>query len=491
MTRPVIGGIAAALIAALSAVAYFVTVSSLESQIRRDLKDRVANAQDLLIVNAELDGLGLLEHATDLASDLRLVRALEAEGGANPVPAERAFNEFRGTLGVGARPDILALVDASGQLVALASGDQVVRNPIASTYLEGGAVKYPALALALGVNPIRIADVWAYENQGPMRVAVAPVIDTADGDSELLGAVLIAYGIDSVQATRASKLLGAEVVYFFGDRVQASSFSDKELDPSLLSTGGLAASALASESGHADVVDLEINGVEYVATAAQLPLISSGAARPPGYPPPSAGTLVAMSVDGAMASLGPIKLAILLVGLGAIVVVFLAMFLTARRILGPLDAMELGVADMLNGNLDRSFDPSGSDLDGLANGLNVLMARLLGRPEPGEEEYDDDGNLIQPSASMRFSRDSLPPEDALALALAAEPEDDYYTRLYAEYTAAIKKAGGSITGLTEESFINKLRLNEATLCEKYEASSVRFVVEIEDGKVILLPVPFQ
>lgn len=489
MSRPVIGGIAAAVIAALSAAAYFVTGSSLESQIRRDLRDRVANAQDLLILNAELDGLGLLKRAEALARDVRFVRALEAEGGANRVPAEKAFDEFRGTLAVGERPDILALVDRSGQLIALASGDQVVRQPIASTYLEGGKIKYPALALALSSKQLRIADVWSYENQGPMKVAVAPVIDVAGGGG-LLGAVLVAHGIDSVQAARESKLLGAEVAYFFGDEVNASSF-DGDLDPSLFADGGLAASALASDNGVADVVALTINGSEYIATAARLPLLSSLGGRPEGYPPARAGTLVAMSVSRAMSSVATIKLAILLVGLGAIVVLLLAIFVVSKQILGAVDELEVGVADMLNGNLDRTFDPPGRDLDGLANGLNVLLARLLGKPEPGEEEYDDEGNLIQPSASMRFSRDSLSPEDAEALELAREPEDEYYTRIYAEYVAAVRKTGGSVVGLTEEAFINKLRLNETTLREKYESSTVRFVVVIDDGKVTLKPVPMQ
>lgn len=489
MTRPVIGGIAAALIAALCAVAYFVTASSLESKIRRDLRSRVANAQDLLILNAELDGLGLLKRAEALARDVRFVRALEAEGSPNPVPAEKAFNEFRGTLGPGERPDILALVDASGHLVALASGDQVIRNPVASTYLESGEVKYPALALALSPARLRIVDVWSYENQGPMKIAVAPVIDSAGGGG-LLGAVLVAHAIDNDQVALERKLLGAEVAYFFGERIYASSF-EAGLDASLLKPGGLGAAALASKTGTGDVVSLEIGGAHYIATAARLPLFSSLGRRPDGYPPPRAGTLVAMSVDGAMSSVSSIKLAIILVGLGAIVVMLLAMFVTAKQILGPLDTIELGVNDMLNGNLDRSFEPAGSDLDGLANGLNVLFARLLGRPEPGEEEYDADGNLVQPSASMRFSRDSLSPEDAQAIALAQEPEDDYYPRLYAEYVAAVKASGGSIAGLTEDSFRNKLRLNETTLCEKYECSSVRFVVEIDDGKVTLKPVPIQ
>ena len=36
---------------------------------------------------------------------------------------------------------------------------------------------------------------------------------------------------------------------------------------------------------------------------------------------------------------------------------------------------------MINGNLDRTFTPVGSELDGLANGLNVMLARLLGLAE--------------------------------------------------------------------------------------------------------------
>lgn len=483
MPRPVIAAIAAALIAALSGASYVFTTSRLESEIRRDLRDRVANAQDLLLRNAELEGLALLARAEQLARDPRMVAAVGGDV-ANPAPAERAFRELRAGLEPDQRPDILALTDASGRLIALFTGDKRVSNPISTAYLEDGAIEYPALALALSDQQLRIADVWSYETHGPMKVAVAPVIGA--GARDTLGAVLVAYGISGEQVARERRLLGTDVAYYVGDTVRASSFAG-ELPAAVFAPGGVAATALASDNGIAEVIAIDVGGREYVATAGRLPLFSNLGHRPPGYPPPRAGTVVAISVDGALAALAPIKLAIALIGLGAIVVVLLAMFLTARQILAPIDELEVGVADMLDGNLDRTFRPSGSDVDGLANALNVLLARLLGRPEPGEEEYDSEGNLIQPSVSMQISTEDV--SAAEAESLAQEPEDEYYARLYAEYTAAVKKSGGSTAGLTEEAFINKLRLHEITLREKYEAVEVRFVVASERGAVTLKPAP--
>ena len=40
-----------------------------------------------------------------------------------------------------------------------------------------------------------------------------------------------------------------------------------------------------------------------------------------------------------------------------------------------------GVAEVINGNRDYMFESPSQDFEGLANGLNVMLARLLGRPE--------------------------------------------------------------------------------------------------------------
>jgi hypothetical protein len=491
MSRAVIGGVVVAVIAVLTAAAFFVTTSSLEGKIRQDVKVRVAKAQELLIRSAELEILTLQKRAEALALDPSFPKSL----GERPDPrqAENAFRRFRAGLAIGEpRPDVMALVDKKGQLIALASSDKEIVDPVPDTYLREGKVKYPALSLALE-NRQTTADVWDYEKSGPMRVGVAPVVDP-DLD-QVVGAVVIAYAFSATEAREQQKLLGSHVAYFYGDRVNASSFGQKGERPTEqaqelagpLFARGLAAGALESEGGFSDVVTVEVHGDDYWASAARMPRFSTKP-LPADYPKIAAGAMVMMSLADAMAPLGTVKLAILLVGLGSIVVALLAIFLTARKILGPLDEIELGINDIINGNLERTFRPVGSDLDGLANALNVMLARLLGRPEPGDEEYDDDGNVIRPQG-LAIDGQPLSDKDAEVMALAHEPESSYLRRLFGEYEAARIASGEGADGLNYDTFVSKLKANEAQLIAKYKCSSVRFKVITTAGKVTLKPVP--
>jgi hypothetical protein len=185
-----------------------------------------------------------------------------------------------------------------------------------------------------------------------------------------------------------------------------------------------------------------------------------------------------------------VKMAILMLGLAGLVISILGIFLTARLILGPAEEIEQGISEIINGNIDYQFKPVGADFDGLANALNVMLARLLGRAEPGEEEYDDQGNVIGGTSKVQLA-DAEPPSaaDKEALALANEPEADYYRRLYNEFVEAKKKAGDSVEGLNFDGFTAKLRMNEASLKKKYSAKAVRFRVQVKDGQVTLKPVP--
>src|SRR2546423_9498330 len=137
-----------------------------------------------------------------------------------------------------------------------------------------------------------------------------------------------------------------------------------------------------------------------------------------------------------------LKIMILLVGGGALAIALLGMYLTHRRLVAQVDSIELGVNDIINGNVDRTFRPVGDELDGLANGLNVMLARLLGRPEPGEEEVDEEGNpIVQGRVEFEEAPEDAPkaasPDPELA-ALAQEPEPDYYKRVFTEYVEGHK-----------------------------------------------------
>jgi len=153
-----------------------------------------------------------------------------------------------------------------------------------------------------------------------------------------------------------------------------------------------------------------------------------------------------------------------------------------------VDQIELGVTDIINGNVDRTFRPVGPELDGLANGLNVMLARLLGRPEPGEEEFDEEGNPIIPGRVDFEEGEEKPAVDPDLANLAKESEPDYYKRVFTEYVAA-RKASGSPDDVSFENFIAKLKVNEGKLKAQYNCRAVRFRVVTKDGKVSLKPVP--
>jgi hypothetical protein len=208
---------------------------------------------------------------------------------------------------------------------------------------------------------------------------------------------------------------------------------------------------------------------------------------PADYPPITAGAIVLSPIIPA-ANAGTVKMFILLLGIGALAIAMLGIYLTHRRLMAQVDQIEQGVTDLINGNVDRTFQPVGNELDGLANGLNVMLARLLGRPEPGEEEFDDEGNPIVPGRVEFDEGDGKPSVDPDIAALALESEPDYYKRVYTEYVAA-KRASGKPDEVSFENFIAKLKVNEGKLKAQYNCKAVRFRVVSKDGKVSLKPVP--
>src|ERR1043166_3041515 len=153
--------------------------------------------------------------------------------------------------------------------------------------------------------------------------------------------------------------------------------------------------------------------------------------RGPCYPPMTAGAVVLAPINDPANTAGTVKLFIALLGGGALAIALLGLYLSHRRLVAQIDQIELGVNDIISGNLDRTFRPVGLELDGLANGLNVMLARLLGRPEPGEEEFDEDGNpIIQGRVEFEEGDGSAAPPapDPELAALAQESEPDYYKR---------------------------------------------------------------
>ncbi len=486
MSRTVIAAVVAAVIAALTGIAFALISSNLEEKAQRDAQSRVKRAYEGLEQTVQVDVFSTISKAERLAADEGFLRALRTGGAERATQARLGFERFAAKETRDRQADIIALVDENGNVIAMNEVSTVVARLWKN---DKGELTFPAIALALQ-QKIFISDVWEYQNKGMMRVGIGSVVDPEAPDAKPIGAVVVAYSQTAKDARVQASRLGAEVAYHDGGRVFVSSFLRSTNEEDTAKRAEIAGQLKDGASTPGKTARITISGKPHLAATVR---IASAASRP--LPPELANQAFSATVMSPLSDesgMGEIKIYVIFVGLGSLAIAMLGLYLTHRRLIAQIDQVELGVTDIINGNVDRTFRPVGLELDGLANGLNVMLARLLGRPEPGEEELDDDGNPIvqgrvefEEAESDRAAAASADPELA---ALAQESEPDYYKRLFTEYQAARRAIGQPDEG-SFENFIAKLKVNEGKLRAQYQCKAVRFRVVTKDGKVTLKPVP--
>ncbi len=488
MSRTVIAAVVSAVILTLTGIAYALISSNLDEKAQRDAQSRVQRAHEGVEQGVQVEVFSTISKAERLAADDGFLRALRSTGAERSIQSRLAFERFAAKEDRDRRADIVALVDEGGNVIAMSEVAAVVAKLWKN---DKGESLFPAITLALQ-QKIFISDVWDYQDKGMMRVGIGSVVDPEAPDAKPIGAVVVAYSQTAKEAQIQARRLGAEVAYYSsgdGARVFASSFLRSSNEEDTAKRAEIAAQLKVSALTAGKAARVVIGGRPYLAASVK---IASAASRP--LPPEltnhsfSAAVLSPLSDDG---GIGDIKIYVVFVGLGSLAIALLGLYLTHRRLIAQIDQVELGVTDIINGNVDRTFRPVGLELDGLANGLNVMLARLLGRPEPGEEDLDDDGNpIVQGRVEFEEAETSraAPATDPDLAALAQESEPDYYKRLYTEYQAARRGIGQPDEG-SFENFIAKLKVNEGKLRAQYQCKAVRFRVVTKDGKVTLKPVP--
>ena len=485
MHRMKIGLVAAAVILALTVAEYTLVTAPLKETVSREVEEQVGRGQRL---HSELARLEALDFTN-------LVATLSRRAGVAAVfdrPDERgrrqaAFDECEAIntrLSAQRKADIVAIVDAQGKVVsrdlnadALYGDDVRKMFPPVEAALKGTA--------AHGI--VSLADRMT-------QLAAAPVMKS---DGKLLGVLLVGYAVSAKDAQAKRDQLGAHVGYLFKGQLQTSSFTEgsasnaKEdgnkthaLTAALFQQGDKPGMQVLEKGTSTAPFHVNLDGQDYLATASPL------------YPNDhSAGFVVLQARSETI--LGETGAKVFVFGLLAILVVVGATVMTANRFIKPLDKIELGVAEIINGNIDYTFRPVGPDFEGLSNSLNVMLARLLGRDEPDENEVDDDE-----AEGRRWQSDQMvieevspgevtgsPTTDPAVASLSAENDGAYYPRLYGEYLAALKAAGKPTKGLSVQLFTAKLRLLEGGLKQKWKCKQVRFRLSQNAGEIVFHPVP--
>jgi hypothetical protein len=490
MHRMKIGLVAAAVLLVFTLGVDSIVTRELKDSVIREVESDVSRAQRMHQSIARLESLEFANLVSGFSHRAGVVGVFDKTD--ETAKRQAAFEQCEGInafLQSGARKaDIVALVDSAGKVVARDLN-------VNAMYGENLRTKYPAVGVALKGEATK--DIWTFSNR-MTRVAVAPVV-TPEG--VIRGALLVGYVVTARDAQLKHELLGSEVAYFHDGKVHTSSFvsegtgeSAKEdgnrtqaLNALLFQTGEKPGQQALQRGAATELFHLTLDGHDYAAVAA--PLYGNAFDK-------TSGVVVLNSTSEGVDRVSAVSAKIIGFGIIAILVALGAAVMTALRFIKPLDKIELGVAEIINGNIDYTFKPVGPDFEGLSNGLNVMMARLLGRDEPNEDDVEEEADeserwrseqmMVEELASSPSSETSV---DPAVQALAQENEALYFARVYGEYVAALKSQNKPTAGITVQAFTTKLRLVEGGLKQKWKCRSVRFRVVTQGDVVTLKPVP--
>jgi hypothetical protein len=489
MHRMKIGLVAAIVLLAITAGLYSAVTKELKTTVQQEVETEVSRGQRMHQSIARLEALDFANLVARLSHNAPIVAIFDKadETGRRQAAFEQCEDVNNFLLKGGSRKaDIVAVLDSSGKVIARDLN-------VNAMYGEDLRAKYPAVSLALKGEATK--DVWTFNNR-MTRVAIAPIVHP-DGSTK--GALMVGYVVDARDAQLKRDLLGVEVGYFHDGKMATSSFvsegageSAKEdgnktqaLNTVLFQSAEKWGNEAVTSGKPTNLFRLSIDGREYAAMAA--PLQGNAFSK-------TSGVVVLKSVSDLLDPMSDVGTKILILGVLAIIVALGASVMTAIRFIKPLDKIELGVAEIINGNIDYMFKPVGQDFEGLSNALNVMLARLLGREEPNEEEGEDEADEANKWRSDQMlveeaSAAAQSGNDPEATALGQEAEPIYYARIFNEYSAALKSQGKPTKGITVQAFTAKLRLIEGGLKQKWKCRMVRFKVNAHGDQVTLKPVP--
>lgn len=173
-----------------------------------------------------------------------------------------------------------------------------------------------------------------------------------------------------------------------------------------------------------------------------------------------------------------------------------------RSFYSAFETLDQGVHEVINGNLDYVFPFEFKEdiARSLGQSLNLMSLVLQGRPLPEDLEekaiasasWLSEENIFLPEErgpDWGETKPTVQMDIKTLTALAEEPADVYYKRIYSEFLEARKRLGLSNEGVNYPKFVERLVRLEQGLKKKYRTRVVRFIVKTVDGNVVLEPVP--
>lgn len=288
--------------------------------------------------------------------------------------AERFATELASPANGGRRADFVAILDDTGRVLArdldrnaLAGVDFRERSPSVDAAIRGAA----------GYDIIRQQTLL-------LELAFAPIRSREGG---VLGVLVVGFDLGNGTAKDTAQRVGGGVAYLFANRQHSTSLEGSaatDLRQLFEQGAGKAALARVLASGEAVALgEVALGGRSYQLTVGALQVDSTQR---------TAAFAALVDRDARMQRVGPANMILLFTALAAVAVLIYGIVL-GGVLLRPIEQMEEGILQVINGRTDLRLDIKSTELGGLAYRVNQLLNMMTG---VSEEAEDDGGSGGEP-----------------------------------------------------------------------------------------------
>lgn len=484
----VAGNLVAVLV--LGVASFLFLNSQLKAEIGASVDASVSNAQILFDRSWRLSGLEFAHHVEERALSREFVdvfagldessRRTRANQAADRVAAWFGDSSRRGT-----PPDVVVVTDERGTVLA--------RNAdINRMFGEALVPVLPSLRSVLQTGSTRI-DVWNKTDDAKLlQTAIAPI----RGDqNNIIGALIVAYDISDGFVRREAETLGADVAVLVDGKVYSASLAaDRRnaLKSYLFDDERMKVSTAAAMAGSVGTPPTSwratLGDHDYIGSVARLANADSS----------SVAYAVFADRTDALSAVSQTNVILYLTALAALIVLAYGFFL-GGSILRPIEQIEETILAIINGRPDLRIELEHPEFGGLAYRINQLLNVFTGVQE---DIADEQGRLSTPDDSMWHDQafsdaggagaagNAAEPIDdaALAAKLEAEPEADYFARVYRDFVRQKQALGENVTAMTQDKFSQRLKGTAEAHAKKHGVRLVRYQIETAGGQVHVRPV---
>ena len=303
--------------AGLTAVSLLIVQRSVENQVRRNLRVDLANSVETFR-NFQRDRESSLARSAELMADLPVLKALMTSRHA-PTIQDASAELFRLSGG-----DLFALVDQSNQIVGFHT-----RSP--------GITLDEAQQLRNRKAGSQDSQQWWFAGGHLYEVFLAPIFFGPRASNSVLGTVAIGYEIDATVAHELARVAAGQVAVVCSGKEVVSTINSADVVKLQL--------ALAADDTSGEPVDLKLGKETFVVSSLAL-----------NQSAPHVTMFVMKSYDQAAQFLSHLRQLLLAVGLGAVLLGSLLVYVLASTFTRPLERLVDGVRALGKGDYAFPLD---------------------------------------------------------------------------------------------------------------------------------------